>query len=180
MAFSVPTDKPILPSPVTSPGNAIDARTNAGSIISRLRSRISSRLVFVQDFIDEVRARDIHSRIEAQRQQEPSISQAELASAVFKHQTATGERERDADAEKKVVRPDAVCFAVLVAMPDASKPSCMRDVRDEDQDRESDVSSSTSSLKGKGRALVAQREVEEEREVPYIEFGVAEVGLSPG
>ena len=165
MAFSVPANKPVLPAPVTSGDNT---RTNAG-FFSRLRSRISARFVYVQDFVDELRARDIHSRIEAQRlREEPQISQAELASAVF--QSSTG------DAEKGSVQPDAVRFAVLVAMPDPSRPSSAGDMQH--QDREADASSSSSSLKGKGRgSFLQQRETDEESEMPYIEFGVTEVGL---
>ena len=163
----MPSARPKLPPPATSCTNV-----NNDGFFSRVRSRLRLPLasVYIQDFFDELRSRDIHARLRAQRErEEPQITQAELASAIFDGTTG------DSGNEGHTAIPDAVRFSVFIAMPDPAKPSHKSHIHC----GESDSMSSTSSVKGKERASVAdQSTVGEDGEVPYIEIGVTEIGLS--
>lgn len=137
------------------------------------------RTVRLQDILDELASRDLHARLASQ--QAPQPSQADLAAAAFGTGAATASGTEDSTQQEGSVaaRPSAVRLAVLIAMPDPTHPSNVTvGARDDSShfDTRSTSSSSTASAKGKTPALAGSVSTEEgESEMPYVEFGVAEV-----
>ncbi|KAL5493004.1 hypothetical protein ACEPAI_4452 [Sanghuangporus weigelae] len=162
-ASFIPSESPHpLPQPATSappsPRPALSAR---------IRSLNPFRAVQVQDILDELASRDLHSRMVIQP--DPQPTQAQLAASAFRTISAEDENADQQDLE----RPSAMRIAVLIAMPDPSRPMS------NNYPGHDDVSSSASSAKGKSPIIGNASKSEDEAEMPYVEFGVAEVPFAP-
>lgn len=153
------------------------AKMNAGpqqaGLLHRLRQRVSRslRALYIQDIIDEINMRDLHARY-AQRVElaRPLIpSQAELAAAAFADERENGAGQSGGLRENSGGTPQSVCVAVLIAMPDPVYPTYM-----ERETWSEEGSLSMPEADGNGKATN-----ETKKELPYLEFGLAEVSLSP-
>lgn len=180
--FVPSTSQPTLPRPATSPQST--TRTNRTA--SRFRILNPFRTVYLQDILDELASRDLHARMALQQPQQPS--QAELAAAAFDAPPpppppSSGDGGNTEQPE--IDPPSAVRVAVLIAMPDPAHPTNINLQHDETRSQSSAASGSTSSSnKGKTPAS-SESETEtttpkpdEEPEIPYVEFGIADVPLS--
>lgn len=170
---------------------------------TRTRTRIARpfRALHIQDIIDEINARDLHTRFAARTTQSadaepPTPSQTELAAAAFgtghnmslqqQHHSEGGGNTSTASAtvvDTEARQPRAVRVAVLIAMPDPGNPTY--NGRD-NSGRLNANSTSTTSLPhhthnsdGLPAASGSASTDDAEAEVPYLEFGVAEVPFLP-
>ncbi|KAL5510879.1 hypothetical protein ACEPAG_4636 [Sanghuangporus baumii] len=158
-ASFIPSKSPYpLPQPATSAPSP-----PRPALSTRIRSLNPFRAVQVQDILDELASRDLHSRMVIQPDNQPT--QTQLAASAFRSISAEGESADQQDLE----RPSAMRVAVLIAMPDPSRPMSNNNSGFDD------VSSSVSSAKGKSPIIGNASKSEDEAEIPYVEFGVAEV-----
>ncbi|KAH8111201.1 hypothetical protein DFH11DRAFT_1615953 [Phellopilus nigrolimitatus] len=139
------------------------------------------RALHIRDVLDALAARDLHARLAHAHARGPS--QAQLAAAAFAPREGTGAgagtgagngeggEGGSAPETTTVPRPAAVRVAVLVAMPDPARPAYAREASEKGEKRGSTASGGGGAEKGN------DSEKEGEEDVPYVEFGVAEVPL---
>lgn len=185
--------------------SAADDETPREGFFTRMRTRLRRpfRALHIQDIIDEINARDLRSRLAAQGvfgtstagAETQALSQAEMAAAVFGAEatsgsgagvttgtgTGTGDTQRSGgqnptDAkELETKRPQSARVSVLIAMPDPGNPT---------YGTSSNFSSSHShrgsspSLPSHNHAASTGSVDDAEADLPYLEFGVAEVPFS--